>query len=364
VRFLRYASCAVLRLQCSPCGAGSARLRYDTPAYSGPNVPLHGPDANVMFPQARMRVSAIWSNVERVARREHVTHIGVSDVRDAHASLFSEWIANRRHASMVYLAKNVATREDPPARFPWAKSVIVLLVPYSSERPNAPEGALSNHVARYALGDDYHDVLDRILRKLEDEIARVAPGTKTWRYVDTGPLSDRSLAAQAGLGWIGKNGMLIDAEHGSYFFIGTLLTSLQNDLVAGEVADRCGACTRCIDACPTHAILSNRTVESELCISYATIEHRGPFDIETAGNVFGCDICQEVCPWNAAPPDSHPAFAPRAEYRATPVTDLLKFTQTDFSSLFRKSAVKRAKLAGMKRNVAALERRGQSAERR
>ncbi|HEX7192359.1 MAG TPA: tRNA epoxyqueuosine(34) reductase QueG [Thermoanaerobaculia bacterium] len=298
-----------------------------------------------------MKLSAIWSDVARVARAEHVTHIAGTDVRDAHASVFAEWIANRRHASMAYLAKNVATREDPSARFPWAKSVIAILVPYASERPNAPVGALSNHMARYALGDDYHDVLDRILRALEDEIARVAPGTKTWRYVDTGPLSDRSLAAQAGLGWIGKNGMLIHEVDGSYFFIGTLLTSLENDLHASEVADRCGACTRCIDACPTHAILPNRTVESELCISYATIEHRGPFSIDTAGNVFGCDICQEVCPWNAAPPEPHAAFIARDEYRATPVTDLLKLTQSDFSALFRKSAVKRAKLAGMKRNV-------------
>jgi epoxyqueuosine reductase len=273
---------------------------------------------------------------------------------DSHASLFIDWIANDRHASMPYLAKNVAIRTDPQARYPWAKSAIVLLVPYSSERPNAPEGALSNHVARYALGDDYHDVLDRILRKLEDEIARLAPGTKTWRYVDTGPLSDRSLAAQAGLGWIGKNGMLIHEEHGSYFFIGTLLTSLENDLHAGEVADRCGACTRCLEACPTNAILPNRTVESGRCISYATIEHRGAFEIGTAGNAFGCDICQEVCPWNAAPPEPHAAFLPRDEYRATPVNDLLKFTQADFSSLFRRSAVKRARLGGMKRNVEAL----------
>jgi epoxyqueuosine reductase len=321
-----------------------------------------------MDSRIRMKLSAVWSEVADIARREHVTHIGASDVRDMRTSVFAEWIANGRHASMAYLAKNVATREDPSTRFPWAKSVIALLVPYSSERPPAPRDAVSHHIARYALGDDYHDVLDHILRALEDEIARLAPGTKTWRYVDTGPLSDRSLAAQAGLGWIGKNGMLIHEEDGSYFFIGTLLTSLENDIQASEVADRCGACTRCLDACPTHAILPNRTVESELCISYATIEHRGAFDINigihTVGNAFGCDICQEVCPWNAHPPEAHPPFLPRDEYRATPVTDLLKFTQADFSAFFRKSAIKRAKLAGMKRNVEALERRAESAERR
>jgi epoxyqueuosine reductase len=209
-------------------------------------------------------------------------------------------------------------------------------------------------VARYALGDDYHEVLDRILCKFEEAL----PGVKTWRYVDTGPLSDRAYAAQAGLGWIGKNGMLISDEIGSYFFIGTLLTALENDIDAQLVTDRCGTCTRCLDACPTNAILPDRTLDSAHCISYATIEHRGALDAHVAthldGNAFGCDICQEVCPWNKRAPESHPALLARDEYRATPVTDLLRMQQADFSTLFRKSAIKRAKLAGMQRNVEAL----------
>jgi len=305
-----------------------------------------------------MSLSTLWPDLERVAREQGALHIGASDLADAHASVFDEWIARGGHASMAYLAKNRNVRLDPQTRFPWARSVIAILVPYASERPEAEANALSHHIARYALGDDYHEVLDSMLRTLEAEIARLAPEAKTWRYVDTGPLSDRSFAAQAGLGWIGKNGMLIHEEHGSYFFIGTLLTSIENDLHAVEVADRCGACTRCIDACPTEAILPDRTVESELCISYATIEHRGPLDERVAsrlhGNAFGCDICQEVCPWNAAPPEPHPAFLTRDEYRATPVTDLLRFTQADFSGLFKRSAIKRARMEGMKRNVAAL----------
>src|SRR5205085_4447555 len=302
-----------------------------------------------------MTLSQIWHDIERTARASGALHVGASDLDDANAALFDEWIARGHHATMRYLAKNRPARLDPRARFPWAKSAIVILVPYESERPHAPEGALSHHIARYALGDDYHDVLDGMLRELEEVIARVAPDAKTWRYVDTGPLSDRALAANAGLGWIGKNGMLIDEEHGSYFFIGTLLTSIENDIDAATVADRCGACTRCIDACPTHAILDNRTVASERCISYLTIEHRGAIDAPLDGNAFGCDICQEVCPWNEHPAEPHPAFAARDEYRATPVTDLLRFEQADFSRLFRKSAIKRAKLEGMKRNVAALD---------
>jgi epoxyqueuosine reductase len=298
------------------------------------------------------RLSELWEKVERVARAEGVVRIGASGLDDDHGAIFDEWLDLGHHATMQYLAKTAGIRRDPSSRFPWAKSAIVILVPYASARPDAPAVALSNHIARYALGDDYHDVLDRILRKIE---AEVAPHGRTWRYVDTGPLSDRALATQAGLGWIAKNAMLINEQIGSYTFIGTLLTSLENDIAPDAVADRCGTCTRCLDACPTNAILPNRTVASEDCISYATIEHRGELpDIPLAGNAFGCDICQEVCPWNHDPAATHPAFAPRDEYRATPISDLLHYEQADFSALFRKSAVKRAKLRGMQRNAAAL----------
>jgi epoxyqueuosine reductase len=300
-----------------------------------------------------MKLSQVWPTVERIAREGGAIRAGASDLRDEHAQLFAEWLDREHHATMHYLAKNRGARLDPHARFPWAQSAIVILVPYASERPEAPPGALSHTIARYALGDDYHIVLDRLLRQIEEAMPA---GVKTWRYVDTGPLSDRALAAGAGLGWIGRNGMLIDEETGSYVFIGTLLTSMENDIAAATVADRCGACTRCIDACPTRAILPDRTVASQRCISYLTIEHRGdlPADAELAGNAFGCDICQEVCPWNEHPAEPHPAFAARDEYRAKPVTDLLRFDQSDFSRLFHHSAIKRAKLAGMQRNVARL----------
>jgi epoxyqueuosine reductase len=302
------------------------------------------------------KLSQVWPLIEATARDVGAIRVGASDLQDVHAPLFAEWIDNRHHATMHYLAKNRTVRLDPASRFPWAKSVVAILVPYASERPAAPASALSHGLARYALGDDYHVVLDRMLRTIEEALPA---GIKTWRYVDTGPLSDRAFAAQAGLGWIGKNSMLIDEEIGSYVFIGTLLTSLENDIAGATVADRCGACTRCIDACPTNAILPDRTVASEDCISYATIEHRGPLPDHIAarleGNVFGCDICQEVCPWNAQPAQPHSAFLPRDEYRATPLTDLLHFEQSDFSRLFRNSAIKRAKLAGMKRNAEALK---------
>jgi epoxyqueuosine reductase len=306
-------------------------------------------------------LSTIWPDLLATARADGVLHLGASDVVDLHAAFFDAWIENGRHASMHYLEKNRSLRRDPAARFPWASSAVVILVPYAAERPAAEDGAISNHISRYALGDDYHDVLDRILRELERVIGERAPGAKTWRYIDTGPLSDRALAAQSGLGWIAKNSMLINEEHGSYFFIGTLLTSLANDIHANLAADRCGTCTSCIEACPTEAILPNRTVDSARCISYQTIEHRGALDDGVAehleGNAFGCDICQEVCPWNSGrPPAPHGAFVARLEYRSTPLTDLLRMAQADFSTLFRKSAIKRARLAGMQRNVEALEK--------
>ena len=303
-------------------------------------------------------LSEIWSALVLEAEREGVAHLGASVLQDEHRDVFADWIARGHHASMAYLEKSMATRLDPATRFRWARSVVVIAVPYASARPPAPSGALSSHIARYALGDDYHEVLDGILRRLEAIIRAGDPDVVTRRYVDTGPLSDRAMGAQAGLGWIGRNGMLIDPERGSWFFIGTLLTSLWNDIAVNEVADRCGSCTRCVDACPTDAILPDRTIDSGSCISYGTIEHRGSLPADMAqrleGNVFGCDICQEVCPWNQTPPDPHPSFEPREIYRATPVSDLLRVQPGDFSTLFRKSAIKRAKLSGMVRNVEAV----------
>jgi len=295
---------------------------------------------------------SIWSELESEATDAGISRIGGSPIEAAHSEMFTRWIAERHHAEMGYLEKNLSARVDPSSRFPWARSVIVIAVPYSADRP---DDGMAAGIARYAQGDDYHDVLDRMLRRIENRLATIVPDVITRRYVDTGPLSDRTYGAQAGLGFIGKNGMLIDEKRGSYFFIGTLLTSLEHDLDPELVSDRCGRCTRCIDACPTDAILPDRTLASERCISYLNIEHRGEIEPTLASqlgtNLFGCDICQEVCPWNHAPEVGHPAFDSREDYRNRPIHDLLEMTQDEFSTLFRKSAVKRAKLDGMKRNA-------------
>jgi len=302
-----------------------------------------------------LKLSDCWRAIEAVAAANGVSAVGASELSDPSAGKFLDWIGEGRHAEMSWLEKNAQDRLHPSERFPWAQSVVAIAVPYSAERPSSSPDAIANLIARYALGDDYHSAIDQILRQIEAAILTVDPEARSRRYVDTGPLSDRSYGAAGGLGWIGKNGMLIDPDRGSYFFIGTLLTSLEHDLTFGEITDRCGSCTRCIDACPTDAILPDRTVDSGRCISYATIEQRGPLQPFMAsrieGTIFGCDICQEVCPWNAAPSPSHPSFITRESYRATPVSDLLKMDQGAFSAFFTKSAVKRAKRAGVIRNT-------------
>lgn len=299
-------------------------------------------------------LSEVWPALQSVADAEGVLALGATALTiDARNAIFDEWLAAGREGAMAYLRKNAAVRADPAERYPWGRSVVSILVPYSAERPI--DESIASHIARYALGDDYHDVLDTILRSFEAVIKSADPEAKTWRYVDTGPLSDRSYAAAAGLGWIAKNSMLINDRHGSYFFIGLLVTSLACDIEADLVTDRCGTCTRCLDACPTDAILPNRTVDSNRCISHATIEQRGALTDEmkaaVGSNIFGCDICQEVCPWNRKAPDAHPSLAMREAYAATPITDLLRLDQSGFSSLFRKSAIKRTKRVGIVRNA-------------
>ncbi len=300
------------------------------------------------------RLSEVWPAVSRAARNLGVIEIGASDLEDSHHDVFSKWLDSGHEASMGWLRKNREARLDPRTRFPWARSVVALLIPYSPERPQRDD-FIATRIARYALGDDYHDVVGRILIEIENVIREEAPDTTTRRYVDTGPLSDRAFAVQAGLGWIGRNAMVIHPSHGSWTFIGVVLTSLENDLDTSEITDMCGACNLCVEACPTEAILEDRTVDSNRCISYLTIEHRGELPVEFQdrldGNLFGCDVCQEVCPWNESPPGSLPELEPRVEYSRRPISSLLEITQPEFSAVFRKSAVKRAKHAGMVRNA-------------
>jgi epoxyqueuosine reductase len=224
------------------------------------------------------------------------------------------------------------------------------------ERQPEPAGDLWRRVARYARGQDYHEVMAARLKAVESHVRQAFPECQTRRYVDTGPVLERELAARAGMGAVGKNTMLLHPEAGSWFLLGELFLSL--DLAPDQpLADLCGTCTLCLEACPTGALAEPYRLDSNRCISYWTIEHRGPFPEEVrrmvGGWVFGCDVCQEVCPWNEAPQGSvHPEMELAPERAALDLARLLRLSRAEYVERFRGSPMKRAKLEGLRRNAA------------
>jgi epoxyqueuosine reductase len=274
------------------------------------------------------------------------------------APMFDEWIARGFAGDMAYLERGAEKRADPRRVFENVKSAVVVGMNYGGTEPAGP-------VARYARGDDYHEVMVDRLRALHAwlnaELEREVPGKA---YVDTGPILERDLARKAGLGWFGKNTMLLNPEIGSFFFLGSLLLDLELQQDAPFEADRCGTCTRCLEACPTDAFVGPRVLDATRCISYLTIELKGdiPGAMHAAmeENLYGCDICQDVCPWNISFSMNarEPAFAPREiiagrDARAL-AQDILGMDDATFRSAFRKSPMKRAKLQGLKRNAAVI----------
>ena len=265
------------------------------------------------------------------------------------AAFFQDWVAGGFAAGMRYLSDHRAeVRNDPRALLPSAQSIICVGKLYNTAHPPAP-------VSRYAWGGDYHDVLRAGLELLSERLREEAEAPFECRIcVDTAPLLERSYARQAGLGWIGRNSCLIHEGAGSWFFLGELLVSLELEPDTPP-PDRCGTCRRCIDACPTQAILPGRTVDSRLCISYHNIESREATPEELregfGGLIFGCDICQDVCPWNRrAPFTTTPEFQPRNGELA--LEELAALTEDEFRARFRGTPVYRAKHAGFLRNVA------------
>jgi epoxyqueuosine reductase len=264
---------------------------------------------------------------------------------------FARWIENGYAGQMTYLPRGAEKRRDTRAPVPGAKSAIVVALDYGGKQPSGP-------IARYARGDDYHDVMLARLRRLhawlQGESGRAVVGKA---YVDTGPILERDLAERAGLGWIGKNTMLINPRRGSFFFIGALLVDLELEPDEPFRSDHCGSCTRCLDACPTSAFVAPRVMDARRCISYLTIEHRGEIDTELqplmGDLLYGCDICQDVCPWNQkfASAPTEPALAPRPENIRPDPRELMSLSDEQFAERFRKSPMKRAKRAGIMRNA-------------
>ena len=281
-----------------------------------------------------------------------ITTLGVADTAPA----FEAWLAEGFAGEMEYLARGAEKRRDTRRPFPGTVSAIVVALDYGGREPPGP-------VARYARGEDYHDVMTDRLRDLHRWIdARIGTTVPGKAYVDTGPLLERDLARRAGLGWFGKNTNLINPRTGSFFFIGALLIDLDLPPDAPFEEDRCGTCTRCLEACPTDALVAPRVLDARKCISYLTIEQKGGIPVELrekiGGLVYGCDICQDVCPWNVrfARELEEPALEARPAIAAkdarTFAREILAMTQEEFSSAFSRSPMKRAKLRGLKRNAA------------
>ncbi len=268
-----------------------------------------------------------------------------------------DWLARGHHGEMDYMAGNVDKRTDPTRLVPGSKSVVVVRLNYfpgkyyNNSKQDIPK------ISRYAAGRDYHKVIRKKLQQLLAWINEALTPVNGRAFVDSAPVLERAWARRAGLGWIGKNSMLITREGGSYFFIGELILDLELAYDHPEPEDYCGTCSRCLDACPTHAIQPNRTVDATRCISYWTIEYRKEsFPQEAPENfrewVFGCDICQEVCPWNRkARPHHTPDFLPDEKRLSLTREDWERMTEEEFERLFAGTPVMRTGLERMKRNV-------------
>jgi epoxyqueuosine reductase len=270
---------------------------------------------------------------------------------------FDRWLDRGFAGDMHYLPKWAHKRHDSRLPYEGVRSAIVVAMSYGGREPSGP-------VARYARGDDYHDVLDAKLRELHAWLsAELGRDVRGRAYVDTGPLLERDLAQRAGLGWFGKNTNLINPTLGSFFFLGALLVDLELAPDEPFASDHCGTCTRCIDACPTHAIVEPRVLDATKCISYLTIEAKGEIPLalrEQVGDmIYGCDICQDVCPWNEKFSRTLPVGSPFAAREAiggkdarTLARELLGMSQEEFSRAFGNSPMKRAKRRGLARNAA------------
>jgi epoxyqueuosine reductase len=273
-------------------------------------------------------------------------------------SKYKEWIAAGSHGLMQYLERNLDKREDVSLILPGAKSVIVVARNYYTDHDHS-EGAVGK-ISRYAWGDDYHDVLKPLLHQLSAEIDEIVPGSTSRVYVDTGPVMEKEWAVRAGLGWQGKHSNILRRDIGSWFFLGIVITTA--DFVADRpMDDFCGSCTACIDACPTQAITAPYQVEATKCLSYWTIEvrpeHAVPSSIQEHldGWLYGCDVCQDVCPWNRfQTPTTEPRFEPRDGVTDMPPQHVVNLTLEEFNQRFRRSPMKRPKLAGLQRTAHAL----------
>ena len=307
---------------------------------------------------------AITQSIKAEAQRLGFQLVGITSADPPpHLDVYENWLAHGRHGEMGYLATDRARlrRSNPRAILPDCRSILALGIrhPTPVSGTGYSDGDGLGRAAAYAWGQDYHDVLGPRLKSLiqfiENQVGH--PVSNRW-YTDTGPLLEREIAMRAGLGWIGKNTCLISPTQGSYFLLAEVLLGVELEPDPPQQTDHCGSCTRCLEACPTDCILPDRTLDATRCISYLTIELKGPIptDLRAAVGdwVFGCDICQEVCPWNIrfAAQDGDPAFSPRPAVPQPVLQVELALTPEAFNKKFKGSPVKRTKRRGYLRNVA------------
>lgn len=285
--------------------------------------------------------------------------VGISKARflEEEASHLENWLKSGHHGQMQYMENHFDKRLDPTKLVEGSKSVISLSFNYFPEKDQRSD---SLHIARYAYGQDYHhvlkDKLKQILAYIQEEIGAVSGRA----FTDSAPVMERAWAEQSGLGWRGKNSLLLQKNKGSYFFLAELILDIELAYDNPFKQDHCGSCTRCIDACPTAAILKNQVIDASKCISYFTIELKEELPNSFKGQfqdwMFGCDICQEVCPWNRfSKPHSENLFQPDPRLLEYDRKEWSEITQEVFAEIFRKSAVKRTKYSGLKRNISFLE---------
>jgi epoxyqueuosine reductase len=314
-----------------------------------------------------MSSEEISSRIRDRAREMGFAAVGIAPVHpSAHAGAYARWIDAGMHGDMAYLAREdaVEKRLEPDVLVPGARSAVVVALEYFSPdaAPGTPDDPSRGIVARYARNVDYHDLMKERLIALQAWIDAELLPVRGRAYVDTGPVLERELAQRAGLGWAGRNTMLIRPGRGSYFFLGVVLLDVELAYDSPFEADRCGTCSACISACPTRALLGRDesgapVMDARRCISYLTIEQRGPIPRELRpliGNrIYGCDICQEVCPWNGfASETPEEAFLAREGLDGPSLIEWMTMTQEEFSRRFKGSPVKRAKRRGLLRNVA------------
>jgi epoxyqueuosine reductase len=306
-------------------------------------------------------VSINSADIKAKARELGFTACGIVPAKalEDEPARLEEWLRRGYHGTMAWMEREPDKRSDPRVLMPGCRSVIVCTLNYYTPHEHADSPRLGK-ISRYAWGDDYHDVLRAKLRELLEWIASRDANVGGKICVDTAPFMDKAWAAKAGLGWIGKHSNLITRDVGSWVFIGSLLLDTELEYDEAIIDDHCGTCTACLDACPTQAIVEPYVVDSNRCISYATIELRDeqlPVDIAANLNgwIYGCDICQDVCPWNrfqTSTPEE--AFMPRAGETSIELSRVEEMEHAEYVERFRRSAIKRTKLAGLKRNAKAL----------